>query len=100
MAKRKKKPYEQKTRPVSVTLPNVLLDRIEKDMRAHGEDNLSAKIAEIVEWWCDAVLNERPLAEALPKEIDETEDLYAQLNRYSGFSSSPFVGSGRASKDL
>jgi len=47
------KPYTQKKRTACVTLPNVLLDEVEQSMRDEGQKNLSAKLAEIIQFWLD-----------------------------------------------
>lgn len=90
MANRKKKPYEKKTRPITVTLPNVMVDRLETEMAARGEENMSAKFTEILGYWIEHALGDQPISGV--KEVGDTDNLYEELNRYSGFSSSPFVG--------
>ena len=89
MANRKKS-YEQRTRPLSVTVPNVILDRIEDEMRRSGEDNLSRMVARVFQEWIDVCAEGKPLPDHHAAALD-AESLGKELSRFSGFSSSHFV---------
>lgn len=48
-----KKPYELSTRKLNATIPNPLLDAVEEDMEKNGQQNMSKKLAEIIQFWID-----------------------------------------------
>ena len=91
-----KKPYEEKTRSVTLTIPNCVLDRLAADIEAKGERSMSAKVSEILAWWIAVALDgEDPalmVEAAKPGGAAEVDiDIEHELQRFKGFSSSPYV---------
>lgn len=86
MKRGEKKPYEKSSRRIAGTVPNVLVDAIEKEMEEDGEVNMSAKLAEIIQWWIDThPRNGKPIPPAGSELLDQ------ELDRFKGFSGSRFI---------